>query len=209
MNTSNFYTLVVPAGQGATISAPGAVLTIKTVTGPLTVQMNGGGSQPVASGSALTGPFKFLTFCNAGSVAVTVGFYAGDNIVPYAPADNSASNAKSVLLGNLGIATGAAAANGNPACDGAGYLQVTNAMYLLVSGTRNGARRQVLYLSVSPTSAVGLNVLDSNSSGAAQYAGITLAPGSQIELLTDSDVILSGNGGTAAVTVGQIFLTGV
>jgi ferric-dicitrate binding protein FerR (iron transport regulator) len=82
-------------------------------------------------------------------------------------------------------------------------------MYLLISGNRNGARRQVLTLSVDPNAAFALNVLDPNSGAGGEYAAITLAKGSQIELLTDSDVILSGSGvgQVVGVTVGQIFLS--
>jgi hypothetical protein len=209
--SQQLYTQLVPAGQAAMVSAPGAVLTVKTVGGSATVALDGKGPTPVSGGTVLNGPFSTVNIFNGSAADWTITFFVGDAAVLFAPGDNSTNNAKSYLWGNLGIKTNTAANSypNAPACDANGFLQITSNMYLLVSGTRNGARRQVLTLSVSPTAPVYLNVLDPNSGADGEYAAITLAAGSQIELLTDSDVILSasGVGQVVGVTVGQIFLS--
>ena len=192
-------------------SAPGKVLSVKDCAGPLTVAFDGKAPQPIFSGTVLNGPFQTLQFFNASAAAVTVNFFTGNNAVAFAPASNAQSNARSFFFGNLGIKTGSAANTfpGAPACDAGGFLQITDAMYLLVSGTRNGCRRQVLLISVDANAAFPLNVLDPNSGAGGEYACLTLQKGSQVELLTDGDVIFSGAGGTVGATIGQIFLSNV
>ena len=215
---NNFHSVTLPANSGNSVSASGKVLTVKRVSGDgVTVAMNGFSPLPILSGSVLNGKFGSLNFFNTGTATVTVEFFAGDTAVAFAPRDSSATNARSYLYGNLGIAT-AGVANVNapsqtplPTCDANGFLQITNGMRLLVPGIRNGARRQILVLSVDPLAAFALNVIDPTSGAAtsptAEFAGITLKAGAQIELLTDSDIVLSGAGGTVGVTVGQIFLS--
>ena len=210
--SQQLYTQLVPAGQAAMVSAPGAVLTVKTVGGSATVALDGKGPTPVSGGTVLNGPFSTVNIFNGSAADWTITFFVGDAAVLFAPGDNSTNNAKSYLWGNLGIKTNAGASStfvGAPACDANGFLQITNAMYLLVSGNRNGARRQVLTLSVDPNAAFALNVLDPNSGPGGEFAAITLAKGSQIELLTDSDGVLSasGVGLFVGVTIGQIFLS--
>jgi len=164
--SQQLYSQLVPAGQAAMVSAPGAVLTVKTVGGSATVALDGKGPTPVSGGTVLNGPFSTVNIFNGSAADWTITFFVGDAAVLFAPGDNSTNNAKSYLWGNLGIKTNAGANStfvGAPSCDANGFLQITSNMYLLVSGTRNGARRQVLTLSVSPTAPVYLNVLDPNS----------------------------------------------
>jgi hypothetical protein len=133
-------------------------------------------------------------------VAATVTF--DYDLSPISFQDTAQSNRATAALGNFGIATGAAAAGGKPACDANGYLQITNAMNLAVAGTNaSGQRRQVIIFSLATASPAPLNVLDPNG-----FAFMTIAAGQTISLVTDSAFILSGAGGTAWATVGQIFL---
>jgi len=89
-----------------------------------------------------------------------------------------------------------------PACDANGFLLVTNAMALLISGVdSNGRRRQSIVFSMASNSPASLNVLDANGA-----AYMTLAAGDKIERVTDSNFTISGAGGTAWVTIGQDFL---
>lgn len=199
---NNFFTRTVPAGQAVIISAPGRVLSVKTSTLPLTVALDGKEAQPVQSGTVLPGPFNSLNFFNASAVDVTVSFYVGDAAVLFSPQDNQQASASTYVYGNLGIATGAGAAGGNPACDGNGFLQITNAMALPVPGTNNGHRRQTITFALSGQSPASLNVLDASG-----RAFMTILAGQQIALDTDAALVLSGAGGTAWVTVGQIFLS--
>ena len=121
---------------------------------------------------------------------------------PIQSQDPAQSNAKSYILGNLGVATGAAAAGGLPQCDANGFLLVTNNMNLALSGIDSGHRRQLITFSLSANSPAPLNILDANGK-----AFMTILAGQQISLPTDSPMNLSGAGGTAWVTVGQIFLS--
>jgi hypothetical protein len=194
--------------------SPGKVLSVKDCAAPLTVAFDGMAPQPIYSGTVLYGPFRTLQFVNPNTVPVTVNFFVGDNPVNFAPATQSQSNSKSYLFGNLGVITagsigGVVPTTVPPAADANGFLQITANMRLLVSGVRNGARRQVLILSVDPgaNATYSLSVMDANSGQGGEFAAITLKAGAQIELLTDSDIILSGNVGTIGVTIGQIFLT--
>jgi len=115
------------------------------------------------------------------------------------------SQASTYLYGNLGIAVSAAAITGPPpvpACDAYGYLQITNAMNLAISGIdRFGKLRQTITFSVSPTSPAPLNILDAYGN-----PFMTISAGQQIALNTNSTLVVSGATGTAAVTIGQIFL---
>lgn len=117
--------------------------------------------------------------------------------------DTAQSNAPTFALANLGVATGAAAGAVLPACDANGYLQITNNMMLLVSGMNNGRPRQSIVFSVSAGS---LNVLTPDSTVGTQYVFMTIPAGQVILLDSSTDWILSGAGGTAKVSVGQIFL---
>lgn len=139
-------------------------------------------------------------FQSAAGVGITVEFSYGN--VSFTAQDTAQSNAQTYALGNLGIATGAGAAGALPACDGNGYLQITNAMALVVPGTNNSHRRQIITFSVAAGSPAPLNLLDANG-----FAFMTIASGQQIALATDAQFTLSGAGGTAWVTVGQIFLS--
>lgn len=199
---NNFFTRIVPAGLAVIVSSPSKALSVKTSTLPLTVAMDGKEAQPVQSGTVLQGPFKWLNFFNSAAVDVTVTFYTGDEAVLFSPADNQQAAASTYVFGNLGIATSAGAAGGNPACDANGFLQITNAMALSVAGTNNGHRRQTVTLSMSSQSPASLNILDSGG-----RAFMTILSGQQIALDTDATLVLSGAGGTAWVTVGQIFLS--
>lgn len=210
----NAHTLIVGPQQGQLVTSPGAVLSIKDCSGPLTLAFDGAQPMPIFSGTVLNGPFHGLQFFNAGSVPVTVNFFTGPQAVNFAPAAASQSNSKSLIVGNLGVVSSGSSGYGQavttvpPIADNRGYLQVTDAMRLLVSGTRNGLRRQVLLISVDTAATHALNVLDASSSLASgDCAALTLQPGAQVELLTDSDVIFSGAGGTVGVTIGQIFLS--
>jgi hypothetical protein len=114
------------------------------------------------------------------------------------------SNASTYAWGNLGIQNNSGAVAGSPptpACDGNGYLQITAGMGLTIRGKKNYKPRQLITFSVSTTSPAALQVTD-----ALGYAFMTIYAGQQIALATDSPLIVSGAGGTSAVTIGQIFL---
>lgn len=117
--------------------------------------------------------------------------------------DTAQSQATTFVLANLGVPVGAAAGAVLPACDANGYLQITNNMMLLVSGKNAGRPRQTIVFSVSSGS---LNVLTPDSTLGNQYVFMTIPAGQVIPLDSDTDWILSGAGGTAKVSVGQIFL---
>ena len=133
------------------------------------------------------------------SVAATVVFSYSKT--PLSVQDTATSSASVTPQGNLGIANGAAAANGLPACDANGFLSITNGMLLKLAGTSpTGNRRQILILSVSANGAA-LQVLISATVGF-----MSIAPGSSFPLVTDSDFYISGSGGTAKVTIGEFYL---
>jgi len=196
-----YQSIVVKTGLSMPVSISGKVMSVKSSTLPISIAFDGRDKQPAQSGTVLRGPFKFATFTNSNAVDVTVNFFVGDDPVAFSPQDNSASNASSYSLGNLGIATSAGAAGGLPGCDANGFLQITDSMGLVVSGSNNGHRRQQIFFSTKSTSAAPLNVLDANG-----FAFMTIPAGQVITILTDSTYILSGAGGIASVTVGQIFL---
>jgi len=205
--SQNYFTRSIPAGGAVMVSAPGKVLSVKTSTLPISVAMDGRDKHLIQSGTVLMGPFNALNFFNDNAVKVTVNFYTGENQVPFSPADSSASNAQTYLLGNMGIASGASGnllKNGTTptsvSVNSSGYMSIDNNNYL-IPGTNNGHRRQLILIGVSSSSSVGLNVQDSN-----QCAVMTVAPGQQVVLSTDSDLFVSGANGTALATIGQIFL---
>ena len=207
----NFFTQVVSAGMAAMMSTPGKVLSVKAVSGTISVAMDGKAASPIYSGTVLYGPFSYLNFFNPSGADAVVSFFVGDDVVPFQPADNGQSNARSLLFGNLGIRTlspANVAFPGSPAYDANGYLQITNAMRLLVAGNRNGLRRQTAFISVSPNSPAAVTVQAPDTNVGAEFSAMTLAAGSQVPLTFDSDFFLSGTGGTAWVTVGQVFLQG-
>ena len=132
--------------------------------------------------------------------AVTFAFGLSKIVVQ----DTAQSNASHYALGNINIAVGAAANAafaGSPACDANGYLQITNAMQLAVSGVNNSHRRQLITFDVSPQSPASLNVTDTN--GKVFYV---IPAGQARQIVTDADLVISGAGGTAWAAVGQLFL---
>jgi hypothetical protein len=133
--------------------------------------------------------------------AATVTFEAAKQA--FTTQDTAQSNRPTAAQGNLGIANNTAAANGLPQCDGNGYLYITNSMALNVAGTNDtGNRRQIIIFSVAANSPAALQVMDANGNGF-----MTIPAGTVIPLVTDSTFILSGAGGTAYVTIGQMFLS--
>ena len=140
-------------------------------------------------------------FRASNATAATVTFETSQT--PLQAQDTAQSNASTFALANLGIKVGAAAAGGLPACDANGYLQITDAMALLVSGKNAGRPRQTIIFSVSSGT---LNVLTPDSGGGNNYVFMSIPAGQVIPLDSDTDWILSGAGGTAKVSVGQIFL---
>jgi len=199
---NNHFTRTVPAGLAVMVSAPGKVLSVKLSTLAITVAFDGKDAQPVNSGTVLPGPFNSLNFFNSNAVNVTVEFFVGDSAVPFFPQDNSLASASTYIFGDLGVAVSAGAANGLPACDANGFLVITNNMALVVAGTNNGHRRQTITFSLSSASPAPLNLLDASG-----RAFMTILAGQQIALDTDAAITLSGAGGSAWCTVGQIFLS--
>ena len=198
------FSVSIPAGGSAVETCPGKVVSIKSASLPVKLTIGGGNSRTVKSGSVIENEveFKNVNFINPNAVDVTLSFVIGDTASQYTPDDNANSNAPSYAYGNLGVPVSTAAANGLPQCDANGFLLITNAMALVVAGTNNGHRRQIITFSMSANSPAALNLLDANG-----LAFMTILAGQQIMLVTDSTFTLSGAGGTAWVTVGQIFLS--
>ncbi len=144
-------------------------------------------------------PVHRVSFRAVGGVASTVKMIY--SLTPIAAQDTAQSNASVYPVGNLGIAVNAAAANGLPACDADGFLIITNAMNLKVSGLNNGHRRQLITFSMKAASPASLNVLDPQG-----CVVITVLAGQQIQLPFDCDYTLSGATGSAWCNVGQHFL---
>jgi hypothetical protein len=141
-----------------------------------------------------------IYFRSTAGVATTVTFSFGDSKMSQQPA--AQSNASTGAVGNLGIANGTAAANGNPQCDANSLLYITNNMALAVPGVNAaGNRRQIIIFSVPNNSPAPLQVMDANG-----FGFMTIPAGTVIPLVTDSAFILSGSGGTAYCTIGQMLL---
>jgi len=139
-------------------------------------------------------------FRTVNAVAATVTFNCDINPIP--GQDISSASASTVPQGNLGIVNGAAAAGGLPACDANGFLIITNVMNLKIPGTNaNGNRRQIIIFSTSANSPAALQVMDANG-----FGFMTIPAGTVMPFVTDGDLLLSGAGGNAWVTVGQMFL---
>lgn len=132
-------------------------------------------------------------------LAATVNF--SYNVQPFTVQSTAQSNASTYCVGNLGIATGASSTSELPACDVHGNLLITNAMSLLIEGTHEGNQRQMITFAVDKSSSASLNVLDPDGNNFK-----TMNPGDDFAYPTDSIFYLSGAGGTALVSVGQIFL---
>jgi hypothetical protein len=198
-----FDKIQIAANGSLAQQCPGKVLTVKNCSLPSgVVAVIGANQYPIKSGTVVPeSEFRCVNFVNQNAVAVTISFWIGDDAAKFTADDNSTANASTFALGNLGVAVGAVAANGLPACDGNGYLLITNAMALIVAGTYQGHRRQIITFSLSANSPAPLNLLDANG-----FAFMTIAAGQQIALVTDATFTLSGAGGTAWATVGQIFL---
>ena len=189
---------------------------VKAATAPFQISFDGSTFSPANQNDryALGAPQGSLSLMALNGNAATVTLLYSDQ--PISSQDTAQSNAKSFILGNLGVAT-APALNGDarsaaqiaaglPVADVNGYLQITAAMRCNIPGVTGTARRQLIFFSVSPNSQYPVTVLDPNSSPAGDFAAITIAPGQQIQLTTDSQLLVSGAGGTALVTIGQIFL---
>lgn len=140
-----------------------------------------------------------IYFRATNGIAAVVTFLS--SLEPITIQDTATSVASTEIFGNLGIATGAAAAGGNPACSAFGFLQITDAMNFPVSGTRNGKRRLDVTFCVKAGSAFNLNVLDATGK-----AFMTIPPGATVQKVMDADFTVSGAGGLAEVTIGQVFL---
>ncbi len=198
-------TFTIPAGGANMQVTAGKYLSVKSCTLPIKASFNGGPLEPTQAGQVTdksAQPFSYVNFVNPNAMAVTLTCFIGDQPVTYQPSDNSAANAQTYCLGNLGIASGAAANGGLPACDATGLLQITDGMALVIPSTNNGHRRQSITFSMSPTTPKPLNVLDANGNN---Y--MTIYASQQIEIVSDSVFQLSGALGIASVTVGQIFLS--
>ena len=203
-----YQTFTIPANGGSYIlPLAGAVLTVKSATLPVLVAVDGRNNQPVQCGSVIHGPFNALGFTNLNTVAVTLAVWIGDQAVPFSPADNSASNSQTYVVGNFGIASGTSGsyAGQTVAVTAAGYVTVPTAPAITLTGSDSGHRRQVLLLSIAPStvSANSLAVQDAN--------GCTLmiipAGSPPVALATDAAVQLVGVGGTAYASIGQFYLS--
>ena len=197
-------TLTVAAGGSPQKLAMGGYVyaIVRSINAPVEISFDGEVWQPARQNDSY-GPLtdaKDIYFRASGGLDCTVTFAV--SLTKLSAQDTAVSNAQHFAQGNLGIATGAAAAGGLPACDANGFLQVTNAMQLAVSGMNKSHRRQILTVSVSANSPAALNILDVNG---ANFR--TLQAGQDIAIVTDADFVFSGAGGTAWVSLGQLFLT--
>ena len=177
-------------------------IVVRKLTGTAEISFDGQTWQAANQNDRFTMPEPLpnnIYFRATNAVAAVVNFIA--SLEPVSIQDTATSVAATEIFGNLGIATGAPAAGGFPACSALGFLQITDAMNLLVSGTRNGKRRLDVTFCVKTGSANNLNVLDLNG-----LAFMTIPPGATVQKVMDADFKLSGAGGLAEVTVGQVFL---
>ena len=196
-----FENIVIPANGSKVELCAGKVLTIKKSTLPI-VAVIGADSRTVKSGSIVdTGEFTVVNFLNGNAVPVTLSYWIGEKKGDYTADDNSSANAGHYAFGNLGVAIGAAAANGLPACNANGFLQITNAMQITVSGVNNGHRRHLITINVDTNSPAPLNIVDVNGNNFR-----TLQAGQDFALPTDATFVLSGAGGTANASIGELYL---
>lgn len=177
-------------------------IVLRKVTGTLEVSFDGQ-NWVAAQQNDRFGPLEpnpgNIYFRATNGVAAVVNFLS--SLEPITIQDTATSVASTKIFGNLGIATGAAATGALPACSALGFLQITNAMNLLVSGTKDGKRRLDVTFCVKAGTAINLNVLDADG-----FAFMTIPSGATIQKVMDADFYLSGAGGLAEVTVGQVFL---
>ena len=107
------------------------------------------------------------------------------------------------ILGNLGVANGASG-NGttSPQCGSDGYLVITNSQQIKIPGRdqNNGNRRALIIFTMKNSVSYALQVLDKDGN---QF--MTINGGQVIAIASDADFIISGNGGTTYVTIGQVF----
>jgi len=195
-------TITIPANGAASCDTPAKVLTVKSCTLPINASMDGGSVNQIQAGAVLDGPFRTVNFLNTNATAVTLVFWIGNDAVKFSPADNAQANAATSLFGNLGVADNTGAANGFPACDVNGFLQITNAMLLTIGNTVNGHRRQAISFSVKTGAAFPLMVKDVNG-----FSFCDVQAGQNKEFVTDAILQVSGMGGTCPVIIGQMILT--
>ncbi len=216
----NTLTIIIPAavnGVSGVANSPtgGKYFKCLSMTGAFSVLTEKSSFDVISPGDGFgdvnSDAFARLTFYNPGAVAITVKFYVGTQPCSIATTAIGA-NAATYLFGSLGITNGA---NANIAKQGggtqnvtnsaAGYCTIPNAVNVLIDNTNNGHRRQVLYLSIAPTtlSSIGLNVLDPNG-----LTIMTIPAGSPpVAIVSDSQVYVSGAGGPALVTIGEVYLS--
>jgi len=210
---ATFFTVTINAGCAYDSETPATVITIKSATLPFTVAIDGTAPTAAQAGTVLHGPFNVLNFFNPNAVPITIGYYLADTQVSYSPSDSSASNAATYLYGNCGIAANgnknlpnSNGGNTNVAADPNGYLKITNNPNIVIANLNNGHRRQMILFTIAPV-AIGtgasLNILDANGN-----PFMTIPAGSPpVALTTDGVIWVSGVGGTAYVTIGEIYLT--
>lgn len=193
-----FEGLQINPGQAYPFPA-GNVFTLKSTSAPVLISFSGGPQTVAKSGRIFDVPFTSGTIVNNQSQAVIITFFIGDKAMAYSADDNAVANVKHRLYGNVGIADGAAAAGGNPQ-NVAGYLQITNAMHYSIPGQNLGNTRQSITFDVAAASAQSLKVED--------LTGNTcqiIPPGQARQIITDSQLKISGNGGVAQVAITEVY----
>ncbi|HEV2691552.1 MAG TPA: hypothetical protein VG347_01510 [Verrucomicrobiae bacterium] len=196
------FVYTIQPGSGCSIVG-GKVFTLKSATLPVYVVFDGGQERFSKSGRVYDfGGFSSGTILNRQTVAVDVIFFVGDKVADFAQDDNTVGNVKHRAYGNMGIGDGAAANGGLglPACNALGYLQIGAAALLLVPGVNLGNTRQSITFDVAANSAANLQVKD--------LAGNTcqnIPPGQARLIVTDSQLRISGVGGTASVCITEIY----
>ena len=172
----------------------------RVVTKPVDVSFDGVQWQPLAQNDRLTlpqTPTRVFFRATAGVAALVTYQYS---VAPFAALFTAVTPAGTSIRGNLGIPDNTPAAGSKPECDQYGYLQITNGMALLLPGTVNGNKRQRIIFSNKGSETNTLNVKDSNG-----CTFIQIFKSDVIALDTDADFIISGNSGTAKVSIGEIF----
>ena len=179
-------------------------LRIRSTTGTVQFSFDGNDWQTANLNDQFNAPAGTdrIYFKSPNGVALAVTFSYGNT--SFTAQDTSSSASSTIPQGNLNIpnssAAGAAFA-GSPACDGNGFLTVTNAMLLKVPGTNaQGNRRQIVIIAVSANGAA-LQVLVSPTVGFT-----SIAPGTTFPFVSDSDFYISGSGGNSLVTIGEFYL---